>query len=158
VQQAPVAAGKVALLAYHVENAGKRRQIAPGHVLIEKGGLGHLWSTQLCASATDRLGDAGEQTRGIFNALVEMLEANGATLADNCVRTWIYVKDVDLFYQDVVAARTPPVRAAGPDAEHPLPGQHRNRGRVCASLRRGAHGRILDPRSAASADVVFERL
>jgi enamine deaminase RidA (YjgF/YER057c/UK114 family) len=92
---------------YHVENAGKRRQIAPGHVLIEKGGLGHLWSTQLCASATDRLGDAGEQTRGIFNALVEMLEANGATLADNCVRTWIYVKDVDLFYQDVVAARTP---------------------------------------------------
>lgn len=42
----------------------------------------------------------------MFSDLIGTLSANGAMLAENCVRTWIYVKDVDVFYQDMVAART----------------------------------------------------
>jgi len=42
----------------------------------------------------------------VFQQLVDMLTAQGGTLAANCVRTWLYVKGVDLFYGDVVTART----------------------------------------------------
>jgi enamine deaminase RidA (YjgF/YER057c/UK114 family) len=108
VQQPPLPGGKVALLAYHLESPGPvtKRFVAPGHVLVENGGLGHLWSTQLCAANTDGPSSAADQTHEVFNRLLDALATNGASLAENCVRTWIYVKDVDVFYQDMVAART----------------------------------------------------
>jgi enamine deaminase RidA (YjgF/YER057c/UK114 family) len=108
VQQPPLPGGKVALLAYHLESptALAKHRVAPGHMRVDRGGLSHLWSTQLCTSAIDRPGSAADQTRSVFNRLTGVLADRGATLADNCVRTWIYVKDVDVFYQDMVAART----------------------------------------------------
>jgi len=108
VQQPPLPGGKVALLAYHLESPGPvtKRFVAPGHVLVENNALGHLWSTQLCAANIDGPSSAADQTHEIFDRLLHTLAANGASLAENCVRTWIYVKDVDVFYQDMVAART----------------------------------------------------
>jgi len=108
VQQPPLPGGKVALLAYHLESPTRvsKRHGGRGHVLVEQGDLGHLWSTQLCAGNTDRPSDAAEQTRDVFDRLIDTLAANGGNLAENCVRTWLYVKDVDVFYQDMVAART----------------------------------------------------
>jgi enamine deaminase RidA (YjgF/YER057c/UK114 family) len=108
VQQPPLPGGKVALLAYHLESPTvvTKRQVAPGHVLVENGKLGHLWSTQLCAANTAGPSSAAEQTDDVFNRLIGTLATHGAELANNCVRTWIYVKDVDVFYQDMVAART----------------------------------------------------
>jgi enamine deaminase RidA (YjgF/YER057c/UK114 family) len=108
VQQPPLPDGKVALLAYHLESPGTiaKRFVAPGHVLVENGKLGHLWSTQLCAANIDGPSSAADQTHEVFNRLIDTLATNGASLAENCVRTWIYVKDVDVFYQDMVAART----------------------------------------------------
>ncbi len=108
VQQPPLPGGKVALLAYHLESptALTKRRVSPGHMVVERGGLSHLWSTQLCTSNTDRPGSAADQTHDVFSRLIDVLSARGGTLADNCVRTWIYVKNVDVFYQDMVAART----------------------------------------------------
>lgn len=108
VQQPPLHDARLALLAYHVESAAPvtKRALAPGHVLVEKRGLGHLWSTGLCTADTAAPRPTVAQTRDVFADLIGMLAANGATLADHCVRTWIYVKDVDVFYQDMVAARS----------------------------------------------------
>jgi enamine deaminase RidA (YjgF/YER057c/UK114 family) len=109
VQQPPLPDRKVALVAYHRESPAPevKRQLSPEHMLVETGDLGHLWSTRLCATNITQPGSTVDQTREVFNRLIDTLSDNGATLAGNCVRTWIYVKDVDLFYQDVVAARTP---------------------------------------------------
>jgi enamine deaminase RidA (YjgF/YER057c/UK114 family) len=108
VQQPPLPDSKVALLAYHLESPAPitKRVVAPDSILVESNGLGHLWSTRLCATNTEQPGSTAEQTREVFDRLIGTLSANGATLADNCVRTWIYVKDVDFFYQDMVTART----------------------------------------------------
>ncbi|PPQ29148.1 Rid family hydrolase [Rhodopila globiformis] len=108
VQQPPLPDGKVALVAYHRESPAPvvKRQLSPEHLLVETGGLGHLWSTRLCATNPTRPGSTADQTREVFNRLIGTLADNGATLADNCVRTWIYVKDVDFFYQELVDART----------------------------------------------------
>ncbi len=108
VQQPPLPDSKLALLAYHLETPSRlgKRYLSPNSMLVESGGLGHVWSTRLCATNTEQPGSTAEQTREVFDRLIGTLAANGATLADNCVRTWIYVKDVDFFYQDMVAART----------------------------------------------------
>nr|WP_294524952.1 Rid family hydrolase [uncultured Rhodopila sp.] len=108
VQQPPLPDSKVALLAYHIESPAPftKRVVAPDSMLVESNGLGHLWSTRLCATNIEQPGSTTEQTREVFDRLIGTLADNGATLADNCVRTWIYVKDVDFFYQDMVAART----------------------------------------------------
>jgi enamine deaminase RidA (YjgF/YER057c/UK114 family) len=108
VQQPPLPGGKVAMLAYHLDSRTKltKRSVPPGHLIVEKGNLGHLWSTRLCATNTDRVSSPADQTREVFGRLIDMLADNGAALAENCVRTWIYVKDVDVFYQEINAARS----------------------------------------------------
>jgi enamine deaminase RidA (YjgF/YER057c/UK114 family) len=106
VQQPPLPGAKLALLAYHIEDDGvTKRRISPHHVLVEKHGLRHLWSTRLCAGTDAAPASAAEQTREIFADLTSTLAEAGGTLRDHCVRTWIYLKDVDVFYQDMVQSR-----------------------------------------------------
>lgn len=107
VQQPPLPGAKLAMLAYHVESGAPlaKQQLGPGHMLVEKRGLGHLWTTRLCAGNAAIPRSTAAQTREVFGDLMGALASQGGTLADNCVRTWIYVKDVDVFYQDMVAAR-----------------------------------------------------
>lgn len=107
VQQQPLPGSKVALLAYHVDGAAvAKRRLSPNHVLVEQNGLRHLWSTRLCAGSADPVVSAEAQTGGIFDALTATLSAEGGNLRDHCVRTWIYVKDVDVFYHGMVRSRT----------------------------------------------------
>lgn len=108
VQQPPLPGSKIALLAHHIEGEQPlaKRRLSPRHVLVEKNGLRHLWTTGLCAGAEDHETSSAEQTREIFDDLVHALADQGGTLRENCVRTWIYVKDVDLLYQGMVDART----------------------------------------------------
>src|SRR5271165_4787981 len=108
VQQPPLPGGKEAMLAYHLDSRTPvaKRCVLPGHVIVEKRGLGHLWSTRLCATNTDQPTNPADQTREVFGRLIDVLASNGAALAENCVRTWIYVKDVDVFYQEINAARS----------------------------------------------------
>ncbi len=107
VQQQPMPGAKVALLAYHLESETpvKKARLSKNHIVVEKNGLRHLWSTRLCAG--DDTGDfsAGDQTRRVFDDLIGTLKCQGGTLRDDCLRTWIYVKDVDVFYQPMVDSR-----------------------------------------------------
>jgi enamine deaminase RidA (YjgF/YER057c/UK114 family) len=115
VQQPPLPGAKLALLAYHLEDAGPvgKRQLSPNHLLVEKNGTRHLWSTRLCTGATNEPTSTADQTRDVFAGLTGALTGLGGTLRDNCVRTWIYVKDVDVFYQDMVASRIAVFRQHG---------------------------------------------
>ncbi len=109
VQQPPLSGAKIALLAYHVDSQEPftKQRLAPKHMLFEKNGLRHLWSTRLCAGACDSSPTAvTTQTRKVFSDLVDTLEGLGGTLLNNCVRTWIYLKNVDVFYQGMVDSRT----------------------------------------------------
>ncbi|MFI4986878.1 MAG: Rid family hydrolase [Alphaproteobacteria bacterium] len=107
VQQPPLPGAKIALLAYHITgDAGQaKRRLSPNHVLVERSGLRHLWSTGLCAGSDTAPASAAGQTREIFADLIATLAGAGGTLRDDCVRTWIYLKDVDVFYQDMVESR-----------------------------------------------------
>jgi len=108
VQQPPLPDSKIALLAYHLESKTPiaKHCLSPKHVLIEKGGLTHLWSTRLCAGAYGSPASVAAQTREIFDDLINTLSSQGGTLRDHCVRTWIFLKDVDVFYQGMVESRS----------------------------------------------------
>jgi enamine deaminase RidA (YjgF/YER057c/UK114 family) len=108
VQQPPLPDTKLALLAYHLDAAEPvgKQQLSPEHLLVRKNGARHLWSTRLCTGATAEPISTASQTRAMFGNLTDTLSQHGGTLGENCVRTWIYVKDVDVFYQEMVASRT----------------------------------------------------
>jgi enamine deaminase RidA (YjgF/YER057c/UK114 family) len=107
VQQRPLKGGKLAMLAYHIDDPEglKRRRLSPRHLLIEKSGKRHLWSTRLCASDNDRSLSSELQTLSVFDDLAHALGEQGANLRDHCLRTWIYLKDVDIFYRGMVDSR-----------------------------------------------------
>lgn len=107
IQQPPMPYAKIALLAYHIESDKplSSRRLSPSHVLVRKNGIGHLWSTNLCARDTDKSLSVNAQTRHVFESLISGLLAAGGDLYNNCIRTWIYVRDIDVFYQGMVNER-----------------------------------------------------
>ena len=108
VQQPPLPDSKVALMAYHVESDApvSKQRLSPKHLLVKKGDLAHLWSTRLCAGAYGSSASVTAQTRQVFDELIDVLSSQGGTLRDHCIRTWIYLKDVDVFYQGMVESRS----------------------------------------------------
>jgi enamine deaminase RidA (YjgF/YER057c/UK114 family) len=107
VQQPPLTGAKIALLAYHIATKGQfsKKRFTMKHVLVKKNGKRHLWSTRLCAGAFDPSPSSAAQTRKIFHNLTDTLADLGGNLADHCVRTWLYLRNVDVFYQGMVDAR-----------------------------------------------------
>lgn len=107
VQQAPLSGAKIALLAYHIDSLQPydKQLTATGHLRLTKNGVRHLWSTRLCVAASNAQ-PASEQTNAVFEKLVDALAQEGSNLRDHCVRTWLYLKNVDVFYQEMVTART----------------------------------------------------
>ena len=53
------------------------------------------------------------QTMLIFNKYLESVRKMGLTLRDHCVRTWIYVADIDVNYEGMVRARNDVFRSQG---------------------------------------------
>ena len=107
IQQPPLPGAKLALLAYHLsgDSSIRKHRLSQHDLLIEKNGRRHLWTTGLCAGQNTPHTSSEIQTRGVFTDLIDTLEGQGSTLGDNCVRTWLYLKDVDVFYQGMVDSR-----------------------------------------------------
>ncbi len=115
VEQAPLNGAKAMLLAYHIQvpEGLMKRRLSRRHVVVEKNGARHLWSTRLCVGDGAAELTAEEQTRLLFSHLTAALGSQSGRLADHCVRTWIYVKDVDIFYGGMGRGRSAAFAQAG---------------------------------------------
>ena len=89
IQQAPLDGSKVALWMYL-----KTHTDSPSPYT-------HLWTMGLSSPE----GDSARQTECVLNTYEDILQNHGATLADNCIRTWFFVRDVDTQYGGLVRAR-----------------------------------------------------
>lgn len=78
-------------------------------VLVSHGRYNHL----LCAGRTAPGQGTKAQTRELLLDYSECLSDNSCTLAANCVRTWFFVRDIDVNYQGVVTARNEVFSAQG---------------------------------------------
>ncbi|WP_294745095.1 Rid family hydrolase [uncultured Prevotella sp.] len=100
IQQAPLDGTKIGLWAYLMTDVETR--LLPSELYEARhGAYRHLWN----GSAHNLAANSEYQMRLLFNEYVMQLLQEGCTLADNCIRTWLFVNDVDLNYGGVVRAR-----------------------------------------------------
>ena len=102
IQQAPLNGTKIALWAYLMTGVNTRLTDSGLYeVSTQEGGYRHLWN----GSAHNLAANSEYQTRLLFNEYVMQLAQEGCKLSENCIRTWLFVNDIDLNYGGVVRAR-----------------------------------------------------
>jgi enamine deaminase RidA (YjgF/YER057c/UK114 family) len=100
IQQAPLDGTKVALWVYLMSNV-QTGLTKSGLYEVRHGEFRHLYN----ASAHNLAANSEYQMRLLFNEYIMQLAEEGCTLSDNCIRTWLFVNDIDLNYGGVVRAR-----------------------------------------------------
>lgn len=99
IQQPPLDGSKVAVWLYMQEGTHVANE--NGVIVAEHNGYRHLWKMGM----HEHKGDSAWQTESLLISYEETLQSFGATLADNCIRTWFFVRDVDTQYAGMVKAR-----------------------------------------------------
>ena len=100
VEQPPLDGTKVALWVYLMTEVETR--VLPGGLYeVKHGAYRHLWG----ATALNRAATSEYQTRLLLNDYTMQLAEQGCRLADNCLRTWFFVQNVDVNYAGVVKGR-----------------------------------------------------
>ncbi len=100
VQQPPLNGTKASLLLYFVEGAQLTAD-TDGTTVMKRPHYTHLFHTRLHEPA----GDVTHQTREVFDRYSRSLSRKGCTLERNCIRTWIFVQNVDVQYSGMVVSR-----------------------------------------------------
>ena len=100
IQQAPLNGTKIALWVWLMSGV-QTGLTQSGLYEVRHGSFRHLFN----ASAHNLAANSEYQMRLLFNEYIMQLAQEGCTLADNCIRTWLFVNDIDLNYGGVVRAR-----------------------------------------------------
>ena len=100
IQQPPLDGTKIALWVYLLDGV-QTRVLDSGLYEAAHGQYRHLWN----ASAHNTATNSEYQMRLLFNEYVMQLAQEDCTLKDNCIRTWLFVNDIDNNYSGVVNAR-----------------------------------------------------
>ena len=103
VQQVPLCGAKVVLWVVLLEGSVTRKSLNQNNLSLNRNGYSHLFSTQLYDEKAK--GSSFGQTMEIFQDYMDTLQKQNLTLAENCIRTWIYVRDIDNNYAGMVNAR-----------------------------------------------------
>jgi enamine deaminase RidA (YjgF/YER057c/UK114 family) len=109
IEEVPLEGGPISLLCYHVNKAGTGGRDAllddkgwPREKLFPGNHYSLLWNVN---QSDESPLDAYAQTREIFKGLSASIGAQGMSMAANTIRTWVYVRNIDIFYQGMVKAR-----------------------------------------------------
>ncbi|MDL2303867.1 hypothetical protein LJC72_00815 [Bacteroides sp. OttesenSCG-928-D19] len=105
IEQPPLNGTKIALWVYLIKETGTgpitEQLNAAGIHEIRHGKYNHLWAnTRLSLS-----GNSEEQMQTGLCRYIDLLKKHNCTLSDNCIRTWIFVRNVDYNYAGIVKAR-----------------------------------------------------
>lgn len=99
IQQQPLDGSKIAVWLYLVSDA--RLSVENGALVARRNNYEHIWHMGMVSTE----GDSARQTDTILNEYEQLLQKFGATLAEHCIRTWFFVRDVDTQYAGLVSAR-----------------------------------------------------
>jgi len=97
VGQPPLDGTKLALWVYAVDGAG----VSGGGGVWSHNGYTHVWTGHMTSGAAGSEAQMSE----IFGHYGDALDRVGLTVKDDCIRTWIFVRDVDTNYAGVVKGR-----------------------------------------------------
>ncbi len=99
IQQPPLDGSKIAMWLYIVK--GGKLTIENGCNVLEHNGYRHIYKMGM----HEHNGDSAAQTESLLLDYEETLARFNATLEFNCIRTWFFVRDVDIQYAGMVKAR-----------------------------------------------------
>lgn len=99
IQQPPLDGSKIAIWIYF--QRGSKLSNQHDVIVAEHNGYRHLYQWGLCIPS----GDSYYQTKTLLEDYEHDLHRFGATLEQNCIRTWFFVRDVDTQYAGLVKAR-----------------------------------------------------
>jgi len=100
IEQPPLDGTKIALLV-HLQSQVNITPLQSGLFQVSHNGLNHLWTSSRRASGKN----SREQAKELLLSYSEQISEQRGTLADNCIRTWFFVQDIDNNYHGVVTAR-----------------------------------------------------
>lgn len=100
IQQPPLDGSKVALWIYLQK--GTDVSSMNGSTVVSHNGYRHIWTMGLTNTSVDT---SYMQTWKTMLSYIDTMKLFGATLKDNCIRTWFYVRDVDTQYGGLVKSR-----------------------------------------------------
>ena len=106
IQQQPLDGSKVAVWMYL--QRGMEMTEEHGMVVLRHNGYQHLWKMGMCCHESEdarHTESSAWQTEKLLKDYEEGLSHFQATLADHCLRTWFFVRDVDTQYMGMVRAR-----------------------------------------------------
>lgn len=102
IQQPPLDGSKVAMWVYMQDGTEvSADEDDLGSTVASHNGYRHIWTM----GVTGCPGDSYRQTSDILKKYEETLASHGANIADHCIRTWFFVRDVDTQYNGLVVAR-----------------------------------------------------
>lgn len=102
IQQPPLDGSKVALWIYLQQGTDIEYQADLAQsTIVNHNGYRHIWTMGLM----DNQGDSHQQTQTLLTQYEQLLSDQKANIADNCIRTWFFVRDVDTQYHGLVVAR-----------------------------------------------------
>lgn len=101
IEQPPLNGTKVAVWLWFIEG-GQIYKESDGTRIFEHSAYKHLFNMMLQVPLKNEL----EETRAIFNNYIKTLSTHCCTLKNNCIRTWIYARNVDVHYAGLVQGRT----------------------------------------------------
>lgn len=104
VCQPPMPPAKVGLWAYHVKDSETplEKQANQGSLEVRRGDLSHLWTTGFVDASVE---SSCDQTALIMERYRSFLKDRQMSLADNVIRTWFFVQNVDANYAGFVKSR-----------------------------------------------------
>ena len=102
--QPPVTPAQIALWAYHVKDLGGNlnKSQRGNSLILQRNQLSHHWTTGITCTDSD---SSYEQTRGILQQYRLLLEKENSSMADNLIRTWFFVRNIDANYAGLTSAR-----------------------------------------------------
>jgi len=105
IQQPPLSYSKVSIWVVILQpvdtnSVGLKR--GENEAVFTHNGYSHGFLTQMNGI---KQGDSYSQTEAIFNHYIKWLANEQQTLSENCLRTWIFVRDIDNNYSGMVKAR-----------------------------------------------------
>ncbi len=100
IEQAPLNGTKIALWAY-LQTGVTCSHSVDNLYKVSHGTYTHLWTS----SNTNRGGSPKKQTKQLLLDYSESLNELQCSLSENCIRTWLFVKNIDDNYKGMVVGR-----------------------------------------------------
>ena len=117
IEQPMLNGAKVSLQVWFAKNGDIVKEGTPECMTVQVGEITYIFQSVRFSEEESLELDAAAQTKEAFRRHISVLSERGMTLEQHCHRTWLYVRDIDRHYAEVVAARNQVFDANGLTAD-----------------------------------------